>query len=472
MRDRGEARPRRPRPNRVGLRPLQRPHRAAGQPRRGRPPRGAGHLPQLGVRGAADPLRRVGVRLSRVGPDDHQRHQRQGDAAAGRRRALRRPLRHARRPPSLPRPAGRHARPPGRVALARGRRRAGAHHPAGVAHPEGGGGVRATRSSRSTGRCGWSLQSELVANEELPPRGADPRTAAVLERPLDSRGARRVGHRGGDGAPHPPQRPAGGLRHAPRHRRPGEHPPRHLQLARHLPADRRHPARGGRAAAHRQVPGLRLVEPADPTGAARPGGRRAGGGPADGLGGPAGRAARLPRRLLGRGRRRVGGRRRGAAGRAVRAVPHPAGRRAGRAAPDPRQGADRTRLRRPHVLGHRDLRAARADLHQARGGGRRAGLAQAHHAGGPGAGRRSCAWRARPSPGARSGDGSRRATGRRARPRSTSTPTSPTRWCATSTPPRIASSSTTSASTCWSGPPGCGAAWGTTTTTAASASTA
>jgi alpha,alpha-trehalose phosphorylase len=30
------------------------------------------------------------------------------------------------------------------------------------------------------------VQSELVANEELPPRGADPRTAAVLERPLDS----------------------------------------------------------------------------------------------------------------------------------------------------------------------------------------------------------------------------------------------------------------------------------------------
>ena len=37
VRDRGEARPRRPRPNRVGLRPVQRPHRAAGQPRRGRP---------------------------------------------------------------------------------------------------------------------------------------------------------------------------------------------------------------------------------------------------------------------------------------------------------------------------------------------------------------------------------------------------------------------------------------------------
>ena len=46
----------------------------------------------------------------------------------------------------------------------------------------------------------------------------------------------------------------------------------------------------------------------------------------------------------------------------------PAGRRARRAAGDPGQGPDRARLRRPRLLGHRDLRAAGADLHRARRG--------------------------------------------------------------------------------------------------------
>ena len=94
-----------------------------------------------------------------------------------------------------------------------------------------------------------------------------------------------------------------------------------------------------------------------------------------------------------RRRRRGGGRRRGAAGGALRPVPHPAGRRPGRAAPDPRQGPDRPGLRRPHVLGHRDVRAAGAHLHHAR---RRRPtplrVAQADHAdrrgAGPGAGPR------------------------------------------------------------------------------------
>ncbi len=43
---------------------------------------------------------------------------------------------------------------------------------------------------------------------------------------------------------------------------------------------------------------------------------------------------------------------------------------AGRAAPDPRQGPDRPGLRRSHVLGHRDVRAARAHVHHARDRGR------------------------------------------------------------------------------------------------------
>ena len=51
------------------------------------------HLPQLVLRDTAPAVCRGGLRLSRGGPDGHRRHQRQGDAAAGRRRAVRRPLR-------------------------------------------------------------------------------------------------------------------------------------------------------------------------------------------------------------------------------------------------------------------------------------------------------------------------------------------------------------------------------------------
>ena len=85
-----------------------------------------------------------------------------------------------------------------------------------------------------------------------------------------------------------------------------------------------------------------------------------------GLGRAARRAARLPRRLLGARRRRGRGRRRAPAGGALRALPRAAGGRARRAARDPGQGADRPRLRRPRLLGHRDLRAAGAHLHRAR----------------------------------------------------------------------------------------------------------
>ena len=83
-------------------------------------------------------------------------------------------------------------------------------------------------------------------------------------------------------------------------------------------------------------------------------------GPAHRLGRAARRAARLPRRLLGARRRRDRGRRRAPAGGALRALFHvPAGRRPRRAARDPGQGPDRARLRRAHVLGHRDASCCR-----------------------------------------------------------------------------------------------------------------
>ena len=82
--------------------------------------------------------------------------------------------------------------------------------------------------------------------------------------------------------------------------------------------------------------------------------------------------ARVPRHLLGPGRRRDRGRGPPAAGAALRDVPRPSGRRAQRGPRDPREGPDRLGLRRPRVLGHRDLRAADAHLLDARRGARRA----------------------------------------------------------------------------------------------------
>ena len=78
----------------------------------------------------------------------------------------------------------------------------------------------------------------------------------------------------------------------------------------------------------------------------------------------------------------------------------------------------------------------------------------------------------RPSRGGPSGDTSAPATGRRGRPRSTSTPTSPTPSSATSRSPATGSSSAPSASSCWSRPPGCGSRSAITTCRAAGTSTA
>ena len=94
---RDRARPRRARADRVGVRALQRPHRPARQPRRGRAARPAGHLPERLLRAAPAAVRRGRLRLPGVRPDDRQRHQRQDHPPAGRRRAVRRPLRRAAR---------------------------------------------------------------------------------------------------------------------------------------------------------------------------------------------------------------------------------------------------------------------------------------------------------------------------------------------------------------------------------------
>ena len=127
----------------------------------------------------------------------------------------------------------------------------------------------------------------------------------------------------------------------------------------------------------------------------------------------------------------VEGRCRAAADAALRPVPAAAGERAGRAAGDPLEGPDRARLRRAHVLGRRVLRPAGAHLHRAGCRARRSPLATRDDRPRARARDDRSVCRAPRSRGARSAGRSAPGTGRRARPRSTSAPTSPTRRSAT-----------------------------------------
>ena len=81
------------------------------------------------------PYAEAGYGYPEDGPDRRQRHQRQAHPAAGRRRAVRRALRHAARAPAHARPARRRAAPRGRLALAGRARGQGALGAAGVLRP-------------------------------------------------------------------------------------------------------------------------------------------------------------------------------------------------------------------------------------------------------------------------------------------------------------------------------------------------
>ncbi len=182
--------------------------------------------------------------------------------------------------------------------------------------------------------------------------------------------------------------------------------------------------------------------------------------------------ARVPRRRLGPRRRRARRRPRAPAGGALLLLPRAPGRRPRREPGDPGQGADRPRLRRPQLLGHGHVHGPGADVHGAGRGRRRAALAalDARPRRGP---RPRAAARGRGVPVAHDPRArSARATGRRARRRCTSTPTSPTRSAATSSPPRTRRSRRARRSSCSSAPRGCGARSATTSRPAASGSTA
>ena len=276
------------------------------------------------------------------------------------------------------------------------------------------------------------VQSELVANEQLPTSSRRrPARRGRAAQPAGRRAAPQRRRRRDARPPHPPLRAARGRGDGPRGPRPRGHQD-HLRGQRghrahhgHLPAGAGHRAAGG------QVPGLRLVVAAVAACRARPGPGRARGRPLHRLGGAARRAAHVPRRVLDHRGRRDRRRRRAAAGRPRRGVPRAAGRRAGGAPGDRRQGPDRAGLRRPHVLGHRDVLPAGAQPPPARRRGGRPALAPVDPAAGPRAGpaagpeRRGVPVADDPRPGVLG------LLAGRARRRSTSTPTSPTPSAAT-----------------------------------------
>ena len=359
-------RPRPAGPVRVGVRALQRAHRAARQPRRGRAARAARHLPRTRSTSCARCRTRrpatatpspgqtiVNVtngKLIRLLVDDEpfdvrygelRAHERVLDLRAG-------TLTRTRRLGLAGRPAGPGPRPPGWSRSPSGR------------SPRS-----STRSRRSTARCGSILQSELVANEDLPRELRDATRGSP--RCWTRRWSREEHQVGGDGAVAACTAPgAAACGWPPAMDHVVEAPGRRRRARPRPTPDWARTTVACRAASPASGCGWSSSSPtAGPAVRSRPALRDQVVGGADRrplrrLGRAAARAARVPRRLLGRRRRR--GRRRpgAAAGGPVRAVPRAAGRRPGRAAADRGQGPDRPRVRRAHVLGHRDVRAAGA----------------------------------------------------------------------------------------------------------------
>ena len=330
--------PRHAGPHRVGVRAVQRPRRAARQPRRGRaasacpaptstpfyelrplPYAEAGYgYPESGQ----TVIDVTNGKIIRLLVDDEPFDVRYGDLRAARaHRSTCAPARCAARCAGARRPSG----------------RSSVHSTRLVSFTQRSVAAIATRSTAIDGPARVVLQSELVANEELPAGGGRPARVGGPGR----RRCEPVEHDAGGHA-------ASSLMHrtrAQRDRRRGGDRSRG-RGPRASPSGRATEAPARLGAGHRDSaalgPGqtLRLVkfiatagrQLRSTPGPARPGRRpRLTGAPAQRVGGAARRPARLPRRLLGRRRRRGRGRRGAAAGGAVRALPRPAGGRARRA---------------------------------------------------------------------------------------------------------------------------------------------
>jgi len=146
-------------PDRVPVHAGQRAYRVGGKPGRGEPHGLPGSYLNGVYERAPAALRRSRLRLPGVGRDRHQRHQWQAHPAAGRRRAVRRPLRRAaeaRAGAGLP---GGHA-DRGPTGCRRGPPGAGQLDPAGLVYTSARSAASATRSSRWTARWGgWCSPS-------------------------------------------------------------------------------------------------------------------------------------------------------------------------------------------------------------------------------------------------------------------------------------------------------------------------
>ena len=457
---------------RVGVRAVQRPHRPARQPRRGRAVRAPGHLPQRLLRAAPAALRRGRRTATR------SRARRVVNVTNGKiirllvdDEPLRRPLRRAATPTSACStcaPASLH-RTVG-VGVSGRARRCGSRSMRLVSFTQRAVAAISYEVEPLDGRCRVVVQSELVANEPTPERRRRPARAAALDGAAASRGITTADDTRARSCVTPTrrERPAGGRRDGPRDRRPAADTEIDRGLRRPRPADRdRRPRRrasrcalvkfiaygwSARALACRRV--------RDQVGGRARGGRSTPAGtgcsPSSGhTSTTSGSGADVEVDGDAELQQAV----RFALFHVLQAA------RARRAAGDPGQGPDRPRLRRARVLGHRDVRAAGADLHRARTPPRMrcAGVT-----------RRSTLARERAAPARAQRRGlpvahdrtarSARATGRPAPPRSTSTPTSPTPSSATQT--RTGDEAVRARrrrSSCSSRPRGCGARSATTT---------
>ena len=131
------------------------------------------------------PYAEAGYGYPEVGPDGRQRHQRQDHPAARRGRAVRRPLRRAAQPRARARPARRACCAAARSGCRRRAARCASPRPGWCRSRSARSRRSSTRSSRSTSRMPVVVQSELVANEPLPEIEGDPRAAAALASPLE-----------------------------------------------------------------------------------------------------------------------------------------------------------------------------------------------------------------------------------------------------------------------------------------------
>ena len=270
---RDRARPRPAGADRVGVRALQRPHRAARQPRRGRAVRAARHLSERLLRGPTAAVRRGRLRLSRGRPDDRQRHQRQDHPPAGRGRAVRRALRRAAQPRAGARPPRRRAAP---------RRSSGSRRPGGavrvsstrlvsftqraVAAIAVRGRAARRRDSRSSSSRSWSPTSRCAEPQRRSARGGRARGAAASPSSSARDDTRAIlAHRTAG------QRADGGRGDGPRDRRARRDGGRRAEAFADVGALRRSPPTldPGQAAADRQVRRLRLVGASAPSPALR-----------------------------------------------------------------------------------------------------------------------------------------------------------------------------------------------------------